>query len=420
MQRKRVFVTGMGTVNPLGLTVAETWPKLLAGESGVDRIRSFDPSTVPGMEVSIGGEVKGFDPINYMGKKQARRMDPVSQFAVAAAREAVAQAELKVTSENCNRIGVYVGTGVGGLKTVTQDVLSIAAKGMRGASPIGIPKLMPNAAAGNIAMEFGFRGASFGPTSACAAGADALGRAFLDLLYDEELDVIIAGGTEACIVPVAVADFEVMRALCKEKELNLAPKKASRPFDAKRAGFVMGEGAAILVLETCEHAQKRGANILAELAGYGASTDAFHITEPDPQGEGALLAMQMALRRAKVGMDELVYINAHGTSTPLNDRIETLAIKRLLGERAYNVPVSSTKSMTAHLVGAGGPLEAIICVRQIQTSFAPPTINYEFPDPECDLDYIPNIAREIGTGPNMSNSFGFGGHNSCLVFLPYE
>ena len=418
MERRKVVITGMGTVNPLALSVEETWQRLIRGESGIDRIRSFDPAEILGLDVLIAGEVKNFDPRNYMDGKEAKRMDLFSQFAVAAAREAITQAGLTLSEDMRDHAGTFIGTGIGGIQTIAEQVLTLQEKGARQVSPYTVIKMMPNAACGNVSRQFGLRGLSFAPTSACSAGADALGYALMTLETDEEIDVMIAGGAEASIVPIGIASFQVIKALCSK--FKDEPQKASRPFDAQRAGFVMGQGAAILVLEIKEHAQKRGANILAEFAGYGATSDAFHMTEPDEHGEGALKAMHKALKRANVGLDEVEYINAHGTSTPLNDRIETFAIKRLFGQRAYKIPISSTKGSTAHLVGAGGPLEAIFCVKQLETGWAPPTINYEFPDPECDLDYIPNFAREIGRGPVMSNSFGFGGHNSCLIFKPYH
>ena len=405
----RVFVTGLGAVSPLGLDVASTWEGLAGGASGVDYITSFE---LDGFETRFAAEVKGFDPINHLGKKEARRMDRFAQFAAVASSEALSQAELRPGDIDPFRMAAIVGSGIGGIITLSQQCDVLKGKGPRRVTPFLVPMMLADMAAAQVSMITGAMGANFCPVSSCSSGADAIGQAW-EMIRRDEASVVIAGGSEAPVCPIAVAGFGSMRALSR---YNLDPKKASRPFDAERDGFVIGEGAAILILESHESVEKRGARPLAEVVGYGATSDAYHLTEPSPDGARAAKAMKLAIHRAGISPDEIDYINAHGTSTPLNDRQETQAIKSALGEEAYRVPISSTKSMTGHLLGAGGALEAQACILAIQHGIIPPTINLEHPDPDCDLDYTPCKARPQDIRIAMSNSFGFGGHNSVLVF----
>ncbi|MEK7681891.1 MAG: beta-ketoacyl-ACP synthase II [Chloroflexota bacterium] len=411
----KVVITGMGAVSPLGLNVEQTWQALLAGKSGVARIQAFDPAET-GIQTHIAGEVKGFNPEDWIDKKEARRLDRFSQFALVAAMEAVAQSGLKLEGDTRNEVGAVIAGSGGGIGTLVQQAYTLKEKGAGRVSPFTIPAFMPNAAAGIVSIRLGCWGPSFSITSACASSADGLGVA-LDMIRSGRAKAMLAGGSEAGIIPICVASFEQAKAL--SSKFNDTPEKASRPFDRDRDGFVLSEGAAVLVLEEEAFAVARGARILAELAGYGAASDGYHITAPEPEGRGATRAMQVALRDAGAAATDVTYINAHGTSTPLNDRVETLVIKKVLGEAALRVPVSSTKSMTGHLAGAAGALEAVICAKVVETGWAPPTINYDTPDPECDLDYIPRQARRIASGLVLSNSFGFGGHNSCLAFRGY-
>ncbi|PZC49482.1 MAG: 3-oxoacyl-[acyl-carrier-protein] synthase II [Chloroflexi bacterium] len=409
-----MVITGIGTVNPVGLNAVDTWAALMSAKSGISNIESFDPDEY-GIRTKIAGEVKGFDPDNWMDRKEARRMGRFSQFALAAAKEAVDDSGLKLEGATCQEVGVVIASGVGGLTTVIEQAFVLRDKGARRVSPFAVPMLMPNAAAGVISIHLGCRGPSFATASACASSADALGVA-LDTIRMGRAKAMLAGGTEATIIPVCVASFEQAHAL--NSNSNDEPEKASRPFDVNRDGFVLSEGAAVLVLEEEEYAKARGARIIAELAGYGAASDGFHITAPDPGGIGAIQAMTVALSNAEAGSDEVIYINAHGTSTQLNDKIEALAVSKVFGHST--TPISSTKSMTGHLAGAAGALEALICAKTVETGVAAPTINYDNPDPECDVDCIPWKPREIGKGVILSNSFGFGGHSSCLAFRPYD
>ncbi len=412
MQR-RVVVTGMGCVSPLGLNVEETWQALLAGRSGVAPITHFDASQ---HKTKFAAEVKGFDAVKLFGAREARKMDRFTQFAVAAAQEALAQADLRIDASNRDRIGVVIGSGIGGIATLLENYDVMRQRGPERVSPFLISMMIPDSAAGTLAIRLGVRGPNFAIATACATGNNALGEA-AGIIRRGAADAMIVGAAEAAIVPLAMAGMNVMTALSTR---NQAPEKASRPFDKDRDGFVMGEGAGVLILEALESAQARRAKILCELRGYGASDDAYHITAPAENGAGAVLAMRWALEDAGLQPTDIGYINAHGTSTPLNDKSETAAIKQVFGEHAYRLPISSTKSMTGHLLGASGAVEAAICVKVLQENILPPTINYETPDPECDLDYVPNVARPARPAHVMSNSFGFGGHNATLIFSRFE
>lgn len=406
--RKRVVITGMGCISPLGNDVNTLWSNILAGNSGVGAITHYDTTD---FDVKIGAEVRDFDGVGLFGIRDARRMDRFVQFALASALQAINQANLSITESNRDRIGVMLGTGIGGMNTLFQQMEVFYQRGPDRVSPFLVPMMLPDTAAGFVAIQLGVRGPNLAIVSACASGTNAIGEA-AEVIRRGSADVILSGGSEAVIVPIAMAGLSVMKALSTR---NDEPQRASRPFDKNRDGFVMGEGAAILVLESMEYARARGAKILAELRGYGTSNDAFHISAPAENGAGAALCMQCALDSASLSAGDIDYINAHGTSTQLNDKSETAAIKTVFGERAYKIPISSTKSMTGHLLGAAGALEALICIKTLQDNILPPTINYETPDPECDLDYVPNKARP-GTATNiMSNSFGFGGHNASII-----
>ena len=409
----RVVVTGMGALTPLGLDINTTWEGLVDGKSGIDHITQFDASS---LETRFAGEVKGFEPVEYMGRKEARRMDRFSQLAVAASVEAVRDAGLEINDTNKGNIGVLIGSGIGGLLTMSEQVRILIEQGPDRVSPFLVPMMIADMASAQVSIALGARGPNFCPTSACSSGSDAIGTAY-EIIKRGDAEAMFAGGSEAIITPIGVAGFCANRALSTRNE---APQQASRPFDAERDGFVIGEGAAILVLEDLAYARERGARIIAEITGYGASSDAVHITQPSENGEGAARAMQMALRKAGLAPSEIGYINAHGTSTPLNDKVETMAIKTVFGDYAYHVPISSTKSMTGHLLGAAGAIEGAVCIKVINTGVIPPTVNYNNPDPECDLDYVPNKAREARISSAMSNSFGFGGHNSVLVFQEFR
>ena len=409
----RVVVTGIGTVSPLGLDTPSTWKTLLEGRSGVDYITSFDPEL---FETRIAAEVKGFDPLSCMDRKEARRCDRFVQLATAAAMEAVGQANLEIAGEDAERIGAIVGSGIGGIGTLSQQYQVLAERGPSRISPFLIPMMIVDMASGHVSIRLGAKGPNFCTVSACSSGADAIGDSF-EMIRRGDVLAMVAGGTEAAIVPIGVAGFASAGALSKR---NDEPKKASRPFDAGRDGFVLGEGAVVLVLEDLEYAQARGATVLGEIGGYGATADAHHITQPAEGGEGGARAMRIALKKAGLEPHEIDYINAHGTSTPLNDKFETMAIKSVFGPAAYKVPISSTKSMTGHLLGAAGALEAAACILAIKDGVIHPTINLETPDPDCDLDYTPHLARRGVVNTALSNSFGFGGHNSCLVFRRYE
>jgi len=406
----RIVITGMGAVSPLGLDVPSLWEALLSGKSGIDYITLFDPEL---FETKIAAEVKGFDAMDYMERKQARHMDRYTQFAVVASRQAVEQAKLEF--DDPEDIGVLIGSGIGGLSTLSEQLAVLAERGPSRVSPFLISMMITDGASGQISIMMGARGVNFCATSACSSGADAIGEA-CEIIKRGDAQAMLAGGAEACITPIAVAGFNAAGALSTR---NDEPQKASRPFDAQRDGFVMGEGAAVLVLESLPHALKRGADILAEVLGYGATSDAYHITQPAAGGEGGAKAMQLALRKAGIEPKEIDYINAHGTSTPLNDKAETMAIKAVFGDDAYRIPVSSTKSMVGHMIGAAGAIEAMVCVLAIQHGVIPPTTNLTNPDPECDLDYVPHVARQKRVRTALSNSFGFGGHNSVLVVREY-
>jgi 3-oxoacyl-[acyl-carrier-protein] synthase II len=408
----RVVVTGLGVLCPLGLDAATTWEALIVGKSGVDRITLFDASD---FETKIAGEVKGFEPTNYMSRKDARHNDRFSQLAVTASLEAVEQAGLKIDSANKDDIGIVIGSGIGGLTTLFEQTRVLLDRGADRISPFLIPMMMPNMASAQASIVLGVKGPNLCTTSACSSGSDAIGFAY-ETIKRGDAKVMITGGSETIINPIGVSAFNAMKAISTR---NDEPQLASRPFDAERDGFVIGEGAAILILEDLAFAQARGARILAEMLAYGASADAYHITAPLETGEGAALAIQRALSKAGITPKEIDYINAHGTSTSLNDKMETKAIKTVFGEHAYKVPISSTKSMMGHLVGSAGAVEATICIMVIQHGIIPPTINLTHPDPECDLDYVPNVARQAKVSIAMSNSFGFGGHNSVLVFRKY-
>ncbi|MCL0028217.1 beta-ketoacyl-ACP synthase II [Peptococcaceae bacterium] len=409
---KRVVVTGMGVISPIGTGLNKFWEALISGASGVDRITQFDASDY---KVQIAGEVKDFNVGDYIDKKEARRMDRFVQFAVAASKMATDDAGLDLNNEDSERIGVVIGSGIGGISTVFEQSKILLERGPGRVSPLTVPMKIINMASGQVAMAFGFKGFNSSVVTACASSNNAIGDSFR-LLKNGELDVIVTGGTEAAIVPISIAGFSAMKAL---STYNDEPQKASRPFDAKRDGFVMGEGAGILVLETLEHAKARGAKIYAEIVGYGVTCDAYHITAPDPEGLGAAKAMKKAMDEAGLTPEDISYINAHGTSTPLNDKLETLAIKKVFGKRAYDILISSIKSMIGHLLGAAGGVEAVASVLTVFHGIIPPTINYENPDPECDLDYVPNKARESQINAVLSNNLGFGGHNVTIAFKKY-
>jgi len=408
---KRVFVTGMGVISPLGNSAESLWNGIKNGECGIDFITQFDTSDY---KVKLAAEVKYFNPEEYMDRKEARRMHRFSQFAVAAAKQAVLNANLNLEDIDKHRLGVVVGSGIGGLSSIEQEHSNLLTKGPRKVSPFLIPMIIANMAAGNVAIQLGAKGICTSVVTACATGSNAIGDAF-HLLQSGIADVIVAGGSESAITPLGIAGFEALTALSSSTD----PHRASIPFDAKREGFVIGEGAGILILETEEHAKKRNAKVFAEIVGYGATCDAYHITSPSPGGEGGAEAMRQALREARIAPSEISYINAHGTSTPANDKLETLAIKSVFGEDSYKIPVSSTKSMTGHLLGAAGAVEAIICIKALNDGFIPPTIGLTQHDPECDLDYVPNKGRHGDITYAMSNSFGFGGHNAVLIFKKY-
>ncbi len=412
---RRVVVTGIGAITPLGHNVKETWEGLISGKSGIDVIKRFDPYSY-NLPVVIAGEVKDFDPKKYLNPKDAKRMSDFVKFAMVAAKEAVADSGLELDKIDLTKAGVIVGTGIGGLRDIEEQQTLLLQKGARRVSPFFIPSGISNMASGYISIEFGFKGPNSCVVTACATGTHSIGDAF-KIIQRGDADIMIAGGTESAITPLGIAGFANMKALSTR---NDEPQKASRPFDAERDGFVMGEGAGILVLEELEHAKKRGAKIYAEVVGYGMTGDAYHITAPCEDGDGAIRVMEMALNDARINPDEVDYINAHGTSTPLNDKVETLAIKKVFKDHAYKLKVSSIKSMIGHLLGAAGAVEAVATVKTIETGIIPPTINYEHPDPECDLDYTPNKAVEYPVKVAISNSFGFGGTNACLAFKAYE
>jgi len=413
MEKRRVVVTGLGLITPLGTGVEKSWQALLEGKSGIGHITQFDTSTFP---VKIGGEVHDFDAEQYIEFKELKKMDRFIHFAMGAASMAMEDSGLEINEENSVRVGVVIGSGIGGLPAIEHYHTILMEKGVRRISPFFIPMLIINLASGQVSMKFGARGPNTAVATACATGTHAIGDAFR-IIQRGEADAMIAGGAEAVITPLAVAGFASMKALSTR---NDEPERASRPFDSERDGFVMGEGAGIVILEELESALKRNARIYAEVIGYGMSGDAYHMTTPSPGGEGPARCMSAALSDAGIEPAEVSYINAHGTSTKFNDEYETAAIKRVFGDHAYRIPVSSTKSMTGHLLGAAGGVEAVISILSIHNSIVPPTINYENPDPECDLDYVPNRAREMEVECALSNSFGFGGTNACLLFRKYR
>lgn len=410
--KERVVVTGMGTLNPLGSDTKSTWEGLVAGESGIDYITLFDPVD---MEAKFAGEVKGFEPTNYIERKEARRMDRFAQLAVAASREAVESARLEINHTNNDDIGVIIGSGIGGLTTLFEQARVLLEKGPDRVSPFLAPMMIADIAAAQISIALGIKGPNFCTTSACSSGSDAIGAAY-ELIKHGDVQVMLAGGTESIINPLGITAFTALKGLSTKNDV---PKEASRPFDAERDGFVISEGACVLVLEKLENALKRNATVLAEISAYGATADSFHVTQPLETGEGAAKAMRIALKKADIAPTDIDYINAHGTSTQLNDAMETRAIKTVFGDYAYKVPVSSTKSMLGHLIGCAGAIEAMICTLSIRNGIIPPTINYQHPDPDCDLDYVPNTARKAEVNTTLSNSFGFGGHNSVLVIRKY-
>jgi len=410
---ERVVITGVGAVSPLGLTASESWGNAVEGVSGVAPITQFDASDYL---VRIACEVKDFQPENYMEAREARRRDRFVQLAAAAAQEAMHQSGFEITAENAVRTGVIVSSAIGGLKSLQDGIYTLKDDGPRRVSPFLIPMLMSNGAAGMLAIDYGIRGPCFSVASACASGADGIGTAW-QLLRMGTIDAALAGASESTITPIGVAAFDRLGAMSRRNDnYSMTPQ----PFDKNRDGLVMGEGAAILVLETELHARARGAHILAELAGYAATADAFHITAPAEDGAGGSQAMRLAIESAGVNPDQVDYINAHGTATPLNDLSETRAIKSAFAELAYNIPISSTKSMTGHMMGATGALEAVFCVEAVRNNVIPPTIHYQTPDPDCDLDYVPNQARELVVDVALSNAFGFGGHNAVLVIKKYR
>jgi len=409
VQAHRVVVTGLGVISPVGNSVPVFWQALKEGKSGVGPITSFDASK---FDSKIAGEVKGFDPAFYgLSSKDVKRMDKFTLYAIAAAKQAIADAGLDLTKENRERIGVLIGSGIGSLHTIEEEHKVMLSKGPCKMSPFLIPMLIVNEAAGQVAIIFGLKGPNSCVATACASGSHAIGDAFR-ILERGDAEVMVCGGTESSIVPTGVGGFCALRGLSTR---NNEPQRASRPFERDRDGFVIAEGCGVVVLETLEHAKKRNANILGEIIGYGMSCDAYHMTAPDPQGDGASRAMKLAIADAELKPEDIGYINAHGTSTKLNDKVETLAIKRALGEYAKKVMVSSTKSMTGHLLGAAGGVEFVVCCMVLKDGVIPPTINYDNPDPDCDLDYVSNAARKAAVKVCMSNSLGFGGHNATLV-----
>lgn len=410
--RRRVVITGMGAVTPLGLNVDEFWNNIIAGKSGIGKITQFDAT---GFDTMIAAEVKGFDPTNFIDKKSVKRMDPFTQFALAAAEMAVKDSGLNFEGEDRNRVGVVFGSGIGGMWTYYYQTKELFENGPGRVSPLFVPMMIADIASGYIAIRFNVKGPNYATTSACATASHAIADSMM-LIERGSADVMLTGGSEASICPIGIAGFNSMRAMSTR---NDDPQKASRPFDAQRDGFVMGEGGSVLVLEELEHAKNRGAKIYAELGGIGLTGDAHHITAPAPGGEGAVRSMGLCVKDAGLQPQDIDYINAHGTSTPFNDKFETMAIKTVFGEHAYKLHVSSTKSMVGHLLGAAGGVEAIATIKTITEGIIPPTINYEFPDPECDLNYVPNKAIQKTVNAAISNTFGFGGHNASLLFMKF-
>lgn len=412
MERRRVVVTGMGILSPTGNTVEDAWRNAAAGKTGIGRIRRFDTEH---LEVHIGGEVKDFDPQTVMDRKEVRRADRVTHMAVAAARQAMDDSRLVITEDNRYDVGVLVGSGIGGIGSTVESIKAFLERGAKGVSPFMVPMMLPDAPSAKISMIYGIRGPNYAISTACATGNNCIGEA-MEMIRRGQCVAVLAGGTEAGLMDVAVASFNNMTAISQR---NDDPERASRPFDRDRDGFVPAEGAGVLMLEEMEHARARGATIYGEVLGYGHTSDAYHVTAPLETGEGAAKAVERALRDAGVKPEDLDYINAHGTSTPLNDKSETLALKRALGEVAYEIPISSTKSVTGHLMGAAGAVEAIFTIMAMRDNFIPPTINLDNPDPDCDLNYTPNVGVSHTIDIAMSNSFGFGGHNAVIVLGKY-
>ena len=406
---KEVVITGIGMISPVGNTIDASWNNLINGNSGIDVIKSFDTSE---METKIAGEIKDFNPIDLIGKKESRRMDRFSQLAIVASQEALNSAQLNIDETNEHRVSVMISSGIGGIITISEQIGILRDKGPSRISPFLVPMMLPDMASSQVSMKFGAKGPNFAIVSACASGGDSIGIAS-EFIKSNRVDIVLAGGSEAAICPIGIAGFNACHALSKN---NSSPKQASKPFDNNRDGFVLSEGAAVLVLESRESANKRGVNILATLAGYGSSADANHITQPAPGGEGGVRAMNEAIVNAEINTNQIDYINAHGTSTPLNDKFETMAMKTVFGTEINNIAISSTKSMTGHLLAASGAIEAAISVKSLNENIVPPTINLNEPDPECDLNYTPNKSLHKNLFYTMSNSFGFGGHNCSLIF----
>lgn len=409
---KRVVITGMGAVTPIGNSVEDYWNGLANGVNGIDVITAFD---VENSEVKLAAEVKDFDPKLYMDPKEARRMDRYCQLAMAGAKEAMESSGIDLEKIDHNRFGVIVGSGIGGLNTLEKEHVKLLEKGPKRVNPLLIPMIISNMAAGNIAIKYGAKGVCTNIVTACATGSQCIGDAYRSIKHGYS-DLILAGGAESSITPLAIAGFANLTALSKSTDKD----RASIPFDKERNGFVMGEGAGIVLLEELEHALKRGAKILAEVVGYGSTCDAYHMTSPAVDGEGAARSMQLSIEEAGIEASQVSYINAHGTSTPYNDKFETLAVKTVFGEAAYKIPISSTKSMTGHLLGASGAIETIACIKAITEDFIPPTIGYQVPDEDCDLDIVPNVGRKATVTYAMTNSFGFGGHNATLLLKKYQ
>ena len=406
---KEVVITGIGMISPVGNTIDASWNNLINGNSGIDVIKSFDTSE---METKIAGEIKNFNPIDLIGKKESRRMDRFSQLAIVASQEALNSAQLNIDETNEHRVSVMITSGIGGIITISEQIDILRDKGPSRVSPFLVPMMLPDMASAQVSMKFGAKGPNFAVVSACASGGDSIGIAS-EFIKSNRVDIVLAGGSEAAICPIGIAGFNACHALSKN---NSSPKQASKPFDNNRDGFVLSEGAAVLVLESRESANKRGVNILATLAGYGSSADANHITQPAPGGEGGVRAMNEAIVNAEINTNQIDYINAHGTSTPINDKFETMAMKTVFGTEINNIAISSTKSMTGHLLAASGAIEAAISVKSLNENIVPPTINLNEPDPECDLNYTPNKSLHKNLFYTMSNSFGFGGHNCSLIF----
>jgi 3-oxoacyl-[acyl-carrier-protein] synthase II len=413
VERRRVVVTGMGILSPIGNSVDEAWKNAAAGVSGIGPIERFDTSDLP---VTFGGEVRNFDPLEAFGPRESRRMDRLTHFAAEASRQAIEDSGFAVTDENCYDIGVIIGTGIGGIESTIEGVKRIIDKGSRSISPLLVPMMIPDSAASKVSIMWGLRGPNMALSTACATANNAIGEA-AEMIRRGAATIMVAGSAEAGLVPLAMASFNNMQAISRR---NDNPQAASRPFDVDRDGFVVAEGGGILVLEELEHALARGAHIYGELMGYATTSDAYHVTAPLEDGAGAQAAMRKALQDASLTIHDIDYINAHGTSTPLNDASETAAIKGVFGDAAYNLPISSTKSMTGHLMGAAGGVEAIFCLEALKHQFIPPTINLENPDPACDLNYVPNKGIAASLDKVMSNSFGFGGHNAVLIFGKYQ